>query len=60
MSANNSSLIITKVSQSKAYPLITLYAKTYSLSFLNSIQQLSWNTCSLKINSVMKFMIHLT
>lgn len=33
MSANNSSLIITKVSQSKAYPLITLYAKTYSLSF---------------------------
>lgn len=33
MSANNSSLIITKVLQSKAYPLITLYAKTYSLSF---------------------------
>lgn len=30
-----------KVLQSKAYPPITFYPKTYSLNFLNSIQQLS-------------------
>jgi len=41
MSANNSGSIIMKVLQSKAYFLITFYAKTYSLNFLNSIQQLS-------------------
>ena len=33
MSSNNFGLIIMKVLQSKVYPLITFYAKTYSLKF---------------------------
>ena len=36
------------------------YAKTYSVSFLNSIQQLPYKVWCLKIGIVMKFMTHLT